>query len=92
MANWVQARGKYMIPGYKVILFGSFGASMYMMGRLVLVSRLCAGLRHPFLTVATGTQDMVGKELDASGGRGGIISRGLPYINSQRNHHRVSFI
>lgn len=26
-----------MIPGYKAILYTSFGASMYMMGRLVLV-------------------------------------------------------
>ncbi|KAG9388659.1 COX7a domain containing protein [Pyrenophora tritici-repentis] len=30
------ARGKWMIPGYKVLLFGSLSASMYMMGRLVL--------------------------------------------------------
>jgi hypothetical protein len=27
-----------MVPGFKVIMFSSFGASMYMMGRLVLVS------------------------------------------------------
>lgn len=26
-----------MIPAYKVVLFGSLGASMFMMGRLVLV-------------------------------------------------------
>jgi hypothetical protein len=34
----VQSRGKWMIPAYKCVLFGSFGASMYMMSRLVLVS------------------------------------------------------
>lgn len=33
-----QARGKWMIPAYKAVLYTSFGASMYMMGRLVLVS------------------------------------------------------
>jgi hypothetical protein len=40
----VQARGKWMIPAYKVLLFTSFGSSMYMMGRLVLVSigHLCS--------------------------------------------------
>jgi hypothetical protein len=27
-----------MVPGFKVIMFSSFGASMYMMSRLVLVS------------------------------------------------------
>lgn len=32
-----QARGKWMIPAYKVTLFTSLGCSMYMMGRLVLV-------------------------------------------------------
>lgn len=32
-----QARGKWMIPAYKGILYTSLGASMYMMGRLVLV-------------------------------------------------------
>jgi hypothetical protein len=33
-----------MIPAYKVLLFTSFGSSMYMMGRLVLVSigHLCS--------------------------------------------------
>ncbi|KAF2792972.1 hypothetical protein K505DRAFT_375648 [Melanomma pulvis-pyrius CBS 109.77] len=33
---WEKSRGKWMVPAYKVILFGSFGASMYMMGRMVL--------------------------------------------------------
>jgi hypothetical protein len=32
-----QARGKYIMPAYKVVLFGGFASSMYMMGRLVLV-------------------------------------------------------
>jgi hypothetical protein len=27
-----------MVPGFKVIMFSSLGASLYMMGRLVLVS------------------------------------------------------
>ena len=34
----MQGRGKWMVPGYKAILYTSLGASMYMMGRLVLVS------------------------------------------------------
>ncbi|KAF2272376.1 uncharacterized protein EI97DRAFT_437003 [Westerdykella ornata] len=33
---WEKARGKWMIPAYKVLLFTTFGSSMYMMGRLVL--------------------------------------------------------
>jgi hypothetical protein len=37
-----QARGKWMIPAYKVMLFSSLGASMYMMGRLVLVRQILA--------------------------------------------------
>ncbi|EDU41215.1 hypothetical protein PtrSN002B_008576 [Pyrenophora tritici-repentis] len=36
LRTWEKARGKWMIPGYKVLLFGSLSASMYMMGRLVL--------------------------------------------------------
>ncbi|KAG9186267.1 hypothetical protein G6011_02823 [Alternaria panax] len=36
LRTWEKARGKWMIPAYKVVLFSSFGASMYMMGRLVL--------------------------------------------------------
>ena len=32
-----QARGKWMIPAYKGLLYVSLGSSMYMMGRLVLV-------------------------------------------------------
>ena len=32
-----QARGKWMIPAYKGLLYVSIGSSMYMMGRLVLV-------------------------------------------------------
>ncbi|KAL6710629.1 hypothetical protein ACN47E_008677 [Coniothyrium glycines] len=34
LRTWEKSRGKWMIPGYKVILFSSFGASMYMMCRL----------------------------------------------------------
>ncbi|ORY12940.1 hypothetical protein BCR34DRAFT_562855 [Clohesyomyces aquaticus] len=33
---WEKSRGKWMVPAYKVLLFGSFGSSMYMMGRMVL--------------------------------------------------------
>ncbi|KAF2014600.1 hypothetical protein BU24DRAFT_463377 [Aaosphaeria arxii CBS 175.79] len=33
---WEKSRGKYIMPVYKAILFGSFASSMYMMGRLVL--------------------------------------------------------
>ncbi|KAF1357554.1 hypothetical protein EJ07DRAFT_35435, partial [Lizonia empirigonia] len=36
LRTWEKARGKWMIPAYKVVLFGSLSASMYMMGRLVL--------------------------------------------------------
>ncbi|KAF1943878.1 hypothetical protein EJ02DRAFT_443013 [Clathrospora elynae] len=36
LRTWEKARGKYLVPGFKVILFGSLSASMYMMGRLVL--------------------------------------------------------
>jgi hypothetical protein len=36
----VQGRGKWMVPAYQCILFTSFGCSMYMMGRLVLVRYL----------------------------------------------------
>ncbi|KAF2622877.1 hypothetical protein BU25DRAFT_351266, partial [Macroventuria anomochaeta] len=36
LRTWEKARGKWMIPGYKAVLYTSFGASMYMMGRLVL--------------------------------------------------------
>jgi hypothetical protein len=57
-----QARGKWMIPMYKVGLFTSFGCSMYMMCRLFLVGRLRPSCRT-LLTGTAGTQDMVGKEL-----------------------------
>ena len=40
-----QARGKWMIPAYKGLLYTSFGASMYMMCRLFLV-RLLQILRN----------------------------------------------
>ncbi|KAF2264211.1 hypothetical protein CC78DRAFT_580717 [Lojkania enalia] len=33
---WEKGHGRWMIPAYKVLLFGSFGASMYMMARLTL--------------------------------------------------------
>ncbi|KAH8725447.1 hypothetical protein GQ44DRAFT_681217 [Phaeosphaeriaceae sp. PMI808] len=36
LRTWEKARGKWMIPTYKAMLFTSFGASMWMMGRLVL--------------------------------------------------------
>jgi hypothetical protein len=46
-----------MVPGFKVILFGSFGASMYMMGRLVLVSLHVAEVSIPTcLTVIRDTR------------------------------------
>lgn len=38
--RFVQARGKYMIPAFKMTMYTSIGCSMYMMGRLVLVSSL----------------------------------------------------
>ncbi|KAF2823114.1 hypothetical protein CC86DRAFT_409880 [Ophiobolus disseminans] len=36
LRTWEKARGKWMMPAYKTLLFTSIGASMYMMGRLVL--------------------------------------------------------
>lgn len=45
-----------MVPAYKVLLFGSFGASMYMMGRLVLVRILSNSERTWALTVCRGTR------------------------------------
>lgn len=39
-ADGSQARGKWMIPAYKGLLYTSFGASMYMMCRLFLVRYL----------------------------------------------------
>ncbi|KAJ4367919.1 hypothetical protein N0V86_009759 [Didymella sp. IMI 355093] len=36
LRTWEKARGKWMIPAYKAVLYTSFGCSMYMMGRLVL--------------------------------------------------------
>ncbi|KAF2748190.1 hypothetical protein M011DRAFT_467230 [Sporormia fimetaria CBS 119925] len=33
---WEKARGRFIIPAYKVVLFTSFGSSMYMMFRMVL--------------------------------------------------------
>jgi hypothetical protein len=50
-----QARGKWMIPAYKAVLFTSFGCSMYMMGRLVLVRRLHIS-QSPELTVRRDTR------------------------------------
>jgi hypothetical protein len=47
-----QARGKWMIPAYKVILFTSIGSSMYMMGRMVLVSYSCSCRSVRLLTMA----------------------------------------
>jgi hypothetical protein len=49
-----------MIPAYKVILFGSFGASAYMMGRLVLVSRVSL-LHHLLLIPLQGHKTWFGK-------------------------------
>jgi len=40
-ADQLQARGKWMIPAYKTVLYTTFGCSMYMMGRLVLVGFEC---------------------------------------------------
>ncbi|KAL1602105.1 hypothetical protein SLS59_004790 [Nothophoma quercina] len=37
LRTWEKARGKWMIPAYKGLLYVSLGSSMYMMGRLVLV-------------------------------------------------------
>jgi hypothetical protein len=37
MLTSCQARGKWMIPAYKGVLYLSFGSSMYMMTRLLLV-------------------------------------------------------
>lgn len=54
-----------MIPGYKVILFSSFGASMYMMGRLVLVSTPCRHCKD-MANICKGTQDLARKELDCT--------------------------
>ncbi|KAF2854015.1 hypothetical protein T440DRAFT_552616 [Plenodomus tracheiphilus IPT5] len=36
LRTWQKARGKYMVPMFQTLLFTSFGASMYMMSRLVL--------------------------------------------------------
>ncbi|KAH7081350.1 hypothetical protein BKA63DRAFT_561896 [Paraphoma chrysanthemicola] len=36
LRTWEKARGKWMIPGYKLMLYTSLGASMYMMSRTVL--------------------------------------------------------
>ncbi|KAF2650468.1 hypothetical protein K491DRAFT_608771 [Lophiostoma macrostomum CBS 122681] len=36
LRTWEKARGKWILPVYKTILFGGFASSMYMMGRLVL--------------------------------------------------------
>ncbi|KAF2867437.1 hypothetical protein BDV95DRAFT_502909, partial [Massariosphaeria phaeospora] len=33
---WEKSRGRFIMPVYKVMLFGSLSASMYMMSRLVL--------------------------------------------------------
>jgi hypothetical protein len=35
-----QARGKWMIPAYKCLMYTSFSASMYMMCRMLLVGAL----------------------------------------------------
>jgi hypothetical protein len=35
-----------MIPAYQALLFGTFGASFYMMTRILLVSALCARCYH----------------------------------------------
>ncbi|OAL51682.1 hypothetical protein IQ07DRAFT_506832, partial [Pyrenochaeta sp. DS3sAY3a] len=36
LRTWEKNRGKWMVPGYKVLLFTSFGASTYMMFRMLL--------------------------------------------------------
>ncbi|EOA84638.1 hypothetical protein ACJQWK_07014 [Exserohilum turcicum] len=36
LRTWEKGRGKWMVPGYKMLMYTSFGASMYMMTRLVL--------------------------------------------------------
>jgi len=53
-----------MIPAYKVILFTSFGSSMYMMGRLVLVCLPHWLIMSIKLTECTGAQDVVWQELN----------------------------
>jgi hypothetical protein len=52
-----------MIPAYKVMLFGSISASMYMMGRLVLVSCMSRPA-HIVTDQISGPQDLARKELD----------------------------
>ncbi len=59
----IQARGRYMIPAFKVLLYGSFGASMYMMGRLTLVGILYIATTGTSANQSSGTQDLVLKHL-----------------------------
>ncbi|KAG9201256.1 hypothetical protein B5807_00793 [Epicoccum nigrum] len=36
LRTWEKARGKWMIPAYKCLMYTSFSASMYMMCRMLL--------------------------------------------------------
>ncbi|KAF2201155.1 hypothetical protein GQ43DRAFT_480940 [Delitschia confertaspora ATCC 74209] len=36
LRTWQKARGRWMVPPFQYLLFGTFGCSMYMMVRMLL--------------------------------------------------------
>lgn len=71
-----------MIPAYKVTLFTSLGASLYMMGRLVLVSELPPTLDFGLLTLDRGTRPGGARtKLSGQGGRYPCDAEGRPSGN-----------
>lgn len=54
-----------MIPAYKMVLYTTFGSSLYMMGRLVLVRTTTIWHITAALTYWIGPQDLVRQELSS---------------------------
>ena len=94
-----QARGKYLLPGYKVMLYGGLGASMYMMGRMTLVGNTGRKFVRSLANDDLGTQDLVLKESrhgmmsmsEAGLPRGLPDSLTVPITSLSRVHDQVSF-
>jgi hypothetical protein len=51
-----QARGKWMIPAYKCLMYTSFSASMYMMCRMLLVGAFQTHKQIKLLTSSRATR------------------------------------
>lgn len=61
MLTSCQARGKWMIPAYKGVLYLSFGSSMYMMTRMLLVGLHSRSLWNQMIDCFQGHKTWFGK-------------------------------